>query len=184
MRVKDLTGQRFGRLVAIEHIGFTKSRNAIWKMKCDCGNEKEVVSGNLNKGTQSCGCLFREQAGSYKKLEYGEAAKNTKYADYKRKAKNRNISFELTIDDFSKITQQDCHYCGIEPYRTVKTTNKTGEYIYNGIDRINSNEGYTINNVVACCRHCNQAKSNMTMEEFNQWIIRLFNHHINIDSAC
>ena len=54
---KDLTGQRFGRLVAVERVG---SRNtfALWKCKCDCGNEAEVVSTYLINGdTKSCGCL-------------------------------------------------------------------------------------------------------------------------------
>lgn len=64
-RIIDLTGQRFGRLVAIEHAGrvVNKSgfRTTLWRCKCDCGKESIVrypllVSGN----TRSCGCLERE----------------------------------------------------------------------------------------------------------------------------
>lgn len=64
-RIIDLTGQRFGRLVAIEHAGrvVNKSgfRTTLWKCKCDCGKETIVrypllVSGN----TRSCGCLEQE----------------------------------------------------------------------------------------------------------------------------
>ena len=64
-RIIDLAGQRFGRLVAIEHAGrvVNKSgnRTTLWRCKCDCGNETIVrypllVSGN----TCSCGCWERE----------------------------------------------------------------------------------------------------------------------------
>jgi hypothetical protein len=60
---KNLTGKRFGRLVALE-ITDQKSSNGsyLWKCLCDCGQEKCVPSGNLNRGTtNSCGCLAKEQ---------------------------------------------------------------------------------------------------------------------------
>lgn len=55
---KDITGQRFGRLVAVERAGRNRERKAMWKCVCDCGNEivcsgKALRSGN----TKSCGCL-------------------------------------------------------------------------------------------------------------------------------
>lgn len=53
----DLTGQRFGRLVALKrvaNIGF----NAGWLVQCDCGNALHVDSSKLRTGhTRSCGCL-------------------------------------------------------------------------------------------------------------------------------
>lgn len=57
---KDLVGQRFGRLVAIEPIGRDKQGYVIWRCKCDCGNEKNVSTKCLGRGTASCGCLARE----------------------------------------------------------------------------------------------------------------------------
>lgn len=59
---KDLTGERFGRLVAIE-ITDQKASNGsyFWRCICDCGEEKSIPSGNLNRGvTNSCGCLRKE----------------------------------------------------------------------------------------------------------------------------
>lgn len=59
---KDLTDQRFGRLVAIERAG-KKDSHALWKCKCDCGNEKVISSRSLIRGgTRSCGCLQVEGA--------------------------------------------------------------------------------------------------------------------------
>lgn len=54
--VKDLTGKRFGKLVAIKPIG-KKYNRTVWLCKCDCGNEVEVVGTALSSGnTNSCGC--------------------------------------------------------------------------------------------------------------------------------
>ena len=54
---KDLTGQRFGKLVALEKIE-RKGKTYFWKCQCDCGNicEKEAQY-LLNGDTKSCGCL-------------------------------------------------------------------------------------------------------------------------------
>lgn len=57
-RVLDLTGQRFGKLVAIKCVGQDKHKNALWMCKCDCGRTKTVASRSLVGGsTKSCGCL-------------------------------------------------------------------------------------------------------------------------------
>ena len=60
-QIKDITGQRFGRLIAIKRTGKKKNNSQVWECKCDCGNVCEVPSGYLNSGgTKSCGCLLRE----------------------------------------------------------------------------------------------------------------------------
>jgi len=57
----DLTGQRFGRLTVIKRCGTSKEGQKIYLCKCDCGNTKEVKSGNLKSGNvRSCGCLRKE----------------------------------------------------------------------------------------------------------------------------
>lgn len=60
-RIKDLTGQRFGRLTVIEFVGQDKHKRALWKCKCDCGRECVKNSKHLTPaGTKSCGCLLSE----------------------------------------------------------------------------------------------------------------------------
>lgn len=64
-RIHDITGQRFGRLVAIEQgdsivtpCGTVKTT---WVCFCDCGNRITTKRGNLINGyTKSCGCLHSE----------------------------------------------------------------------------------------------------------------------------
>ena len=72
-------------------------------------------------------------------------SKEGRYNIYKKNAKRRNIDFNLTKEDFYFLTQQKCHYCG-----DIKE--------YNGIDRIDSNKGYELNNCVPCCEICNKMK--------------------------
>jgi AP2 domain len=67
MKSKDLTGQRFSRLVVegfdqihIQPSGQTSPR---WLCKCDCGVIKSVLQKSLKSGnTKSCGCLSKEKA--------------------------------------------------------------------------------------------------------------------------
>lgn len=59
--VKDLTGQRFGRLTVIG-LAETNTRKTYWICQCDCGNLKRVRSDSLQCGAiRSCGCLKKEQ---------------------------------------------------------------------------------------------------------------------------
>ena len=54
---EDITGYRFGRLVAIEKATNTKSQ---WVFQCDCGNTIVLPISRVFGGTQSCGCLRKE----------------------------------------------------------------------------------------------------------------------------
>lgn len=57
-KVKDISGQRFGKLVAIKPLGTNSHRNMVWECQCDCGNTAHVTIGSLLSGnTKSCGCL-------------------------------------------------------------------------------------------------------------------------------
>jgi hypothetical protein len=57
--VKNLEGQRFGRLLVIRR-GNKKGFGASWLCRCDCGNEKDATSHHLIQGnTRSCGCLLK-----------------------------------------------------------------------------------------------------------------------------
>lgn len=59
---KDLTGQRFGRLVVLGLADVPDRKGFIfWRVRCDCGMEKTVMQNNLVSGrTKSCGCLSNE----------------------------------------------------------------------------------------------------------------------------
>lgn len=56
----DITGHRYGRLVALRRDGKMHGKTA-WLCKCDCGKEKLVTATHLKTGhTTSCGCRLSE----------------------------------------------------------------------------------------------------------------------------
>ena len=71
--ILDLTGKRFGKLVAVSK---TDERNAsgcvVWLCRCDCGNYTKVHTRSLNSGnTRSCGCLHTANISEYVGKRYG-----------------------------------------------------------------------------------------------------------------
>src|SRR3989304_7570821 len=59
-KIKDLKGQKFGRLEIKEFNGVIKHQ-ATWKCICDCGKLCIIKGGSIRSGhTKSCGCLSKE----------------------------------------------------------------------------------------------------------------------------
>lgn len=55
----DLTGQRFGQLIAAERSGRDRHGKTMWQCRCDCGNTIIVPIGALREGTRKdCGCAY------------------------------------------------------------------------------------------------------------------------------
>jgi hypothetical protein len=177
-RTTDISGQRFGKLVAIEYIGMDKKRNARWKCQCDCGRILTINGSALRKGrTKSCGCSERTPS-----LSRGESYFNRLFATYIKGANLRNLSFELTKEFFRDIIGKDCFYCGAPPvYKEYTTYNKNGGIICNGIDRVDSNRGYTEDNVVPCCSMCNVSKWSYDFDEFLLMVKRIY-ENLNLEN--
>lgn len=82
---RDLTGQRFGRLLIIARMpNLSNTPQSIWHGRCDCGVEKfALASGALLKGrTQSCGCLRKELAKYRGPDRYLKGNRNPLYVTY------------------------------------------------------------------------------------------------------
>lgn len=74
---KDITGKRFGKLVACYPI--PKGKSLYWHCICDCGNKTTVDGRHLKNGhTSSCGCL-RVELGEKAFLTHGKS-KTVEYA--------------------------------------------------------------------------------------------------------
>ena len=59
-KIKDISGQKFGQLTAIEFVG-VENNKAIWLCKCDCGNTSKVPGTALRFGSiKSCGCTTKK----------------------------------------------------------------------------------------------------------------------------
>lgn len=155
--------------------------------QCDCGKPVKLNASKVKSGqNKSCGCLFIEHKNSFladrsrgkqpaHTKPIGEAAMNYVYKNYKASAKKRNLSFEIEKCDFSRLTKENCHYCELQPSTIMKGEDKSrrlnGDYIYNGLDRVDSSKGYALTNIVTCCENCNKLKSNLvSYEEFIEFI--------------
>ena len=161
-KIIDITGNRYGMLTVLGFSHLDNQNGAMWNVRCDCGIETTKRGYAMKKGASlSCG------KHSPNKKPKGVAAANDLYRRYRQDAKNKNRSFEIDKDYFLELTQQNCHYCGSAPNKqTCYKQEYNGQYIYNGIDRIDSSKGYIVGNVVPCCHWCNIMKLNHSAEEF------------------
>lgn len=67
-RIRDLTGETFGRLTVLKYVGTTIIRSpyyghaSFWLCRCACNTTSVVNGADLKSGnTKSCGCYIREQ---------------------------------------------------------------------------------------------------------------------------
>lgn len=170
----DLMGKRFGRLTVTEEsvrASSGKSKVTKWKCVCDCGAVKWVQRSSLMSGqSRSCGCLQKDTVSFIRSLEPGTAAKNLIFSQYKLRAQRKNLSFELSQNEFIEISQKPCHYCGSLHSNKCIAEGLNGEFRYNGIDRIDNELGYLSSNCVPACKLCNRAKDVMSKIDFLAWI--------------
>tara|TARA_S200002703_G_scaffold159045_1_gene171246 strand:+ start:3060 stop:3620 length:561 start_codon:yes stop_codon:yes gene_type:complete len=146
----------------------------VWDVECRCGEAKKVLGSALVSGnTKSCGC-YASVAARNRRISKNHSEVTAVILGYKRHAKDRGLSWELSRDDVESVISMSCKYCGSKPSNVKRTKNSIGGGLkYSGIDRVDSGRGYTIENIVPACKICNYAKSNMSIDEFASWAKRL-----------
>lgn len=78
---RDMTGQRFGRLVVVAREG-SRNRRPLWRCRCDCGNTHVVAGCYLRAGkSRSCGCLQREDLAS-RRTVHGATRKDQHWPEW------------------------------------------------------------------------------------------------------
>lgn len=160
----DLSGKKFGKLLVIKDTGknyiSSKGRRCpIFLCKCECGEEKEISSNSLRAGSKSCSCSKVGWPGA--RVDDAEFAQI--FARYKIEAKNRNLEFFLSREEFMILIKLPCFYCCRIGTNFVRHKRLNGEVrYYNGIDRVDNSEGYKTNNCVPCCKKCNSDKKSVS----------------------
>ncbi len=192
-KIDLLIGSKYKNLTVLKDLGYINGNNH-YSCLCTCGEIIELrISRILHQKSTHKGCK-----GIMNKIHFNlkyspqESSFRAKASNYKAIAKQRKISFDLNIDDTILLLKQNCFYCDKEPNNTYNAVErnrnpqkqynfyKIDEYNikYSGIDRLDNNFGYSLNNVVSCCKECNTAKLDRTQIEFREWIIRLYNNFI------
>lgn len=165
---KKYEGKKINRLTPIMYIGPKGTdRTPRWLCRCECGVEKEVVNSKLLGGhTKSCGCLSKEiSTRSLVRMNWSKDKVQTLYKKFIAGAATRNLEFTITLEEFRFLIAQNCVYCGSGP-SNIYLRGRENSLHYNGLDRIDSSKGYTIENSASCCKFCNLFKSDMTKEDF------------------
>ena len=164
----DYEGRKFHSLTGIRRLEESYFRSHKWLWRCDCGGTLEAFSRDVMMGRKkTCGCVPTNYKTNF--IGDGVAAFNAIYRRYKKEAAKRDYAFELDVEDVAYLTKQNCHYCGKSPSTISNTRHDTGNYIYNGIDRVDNTKGYYIDNVVSCCRECNYSKRDRGYFQFVDW---------------
>lgn len=113
-KFKDLTGQRFGRLVVVkraeDHVSISGKHYIQWLCKCDCGNESIIIGDSLKCGsTKSCGCLLKEVA---KKSMHDKTKKYNTYdlsGEYGIGYTLKGEEFYFDLEDYDLIKNHCWH---------------------------------------------------------------------------
>jgi hypothetical protein len=197
MRLIDLTGIRFGKLVVIYQSSTKNVHGQIyWTCQCDCGTEKEILGYNLRHGhSTSCGCGQRTAARNNIRAQHiGEANRRAKAAKrthkgnyvssrdswyraaagrfYHARVTNTELGFD-SIHEFAtyckSIAPTHCPILGIELTRGDQTL--TSNF---SIDRIDNSLGYIKGNIQIISNRANRLKSDASKEELYKlakWVL-------------
>lgn len=111
---------------------------------------------------------LKSRHGGKNKISGSIEAFRNRYID---NAKPRNLEFSLSITDFTKLVTSTCYYCG---NKGDSCTGPKRINLYCGIDRIDNNKGYTIDNCVSCCKRCNWMKNKTNKKDFLNQIKRIY----------
>lgn len=152
---KDITGQRFGRLVALERTEERKTEGVVWKCQCDCGNICYVSLGNLTQGkTKSCGCLNnelrKERMEEYLETHKGEFSPNYKQdlTDEERELKRNTEEYVEWRNKIKEQANYTCDCCG------KHGGNLHSHHLYSY--SIYKDLRTDIHNGVCLCEHCHK----------------------------
>lgn len=174
---KDISGQQFGTLIAVKPTEQRVNHKVVWECLCSCGRDNcpKIVYAQ-------CGNLISGNSKSCKQQRYDtrlHPAIRSYYSFVRGGAKHRGYAFELSIEQFHMLIKQPCYYCG-----SNDDTKLVGAYTYkqwrlraNGIDRLVNSIGYVLNNCVACCKRCNIAKADMSVQEYIALAKRIAERH-------
>lgn len=124
--------------------------------KCSCGAKFQCPPICFHSGTKCSGCSpFEEAVRKFWKRYY-------------EGAQERGHAFEISFVRFRELIVQPCHYTGTLPSQKITAGNKV--FRFNGIDRMDSDLGYSDSNCVPCCGAANFAKRRMPYLEFVSWL--------------
>lgn len=178
LKRQDITGKRFGRLVAIEITQRVCGTSRIWKCQCDCGNITEASVSCLNsKHTTSCGCYRKEQLlksvvthGMSRTPEYARSRAHAR----REKSYELDYSWNFRLDREIRVFFKTCVICG-------SSDRITTDHVY----PLSKGYGLAIGNAIGLCAACNSSKNDKMPDELPEDIRRkIIEASVNFQKHC
>lgn len=171
----NLVGKIYNKLKVLSHHSTDKHQNKVWECLCDCGNITYVTTNHLNRNhTQSCGCISMKFGKLQKEQVYNYSGykdiTGSKWYSYKQGAVLRNLEFSITKEEvWDLILKQEfkCYYSG----KSISFKDSTAS-----IDRVDSGQGYNIDNIVIVHKTVNRMKNNLSEKTFLDFCISITNN--------
>lgn len=166
MRKRCKIGDKHNRLLIVKRLGQNKWGQSQWLCHCDCGKETIALTKDLNSGKKrSCGCLRKELISERKWKGHGDIS-----GDYWRTVQHnasvRDVAFNLNIEDAWNMFIKQTKTCALSGLEIAFSRNiKSGEQTAS-LDRIDSNKGYTIDNIQWVHKKVNLCKNILHNDEF------------------
>lgn len=157
-----------------------------YEVKCNKCGTVEIKQKNQIDRIKSDGCMNC----SNRTMKIRKSLTERNYSNYKKKIEqhdmksSKNLKFNLTLEEFDILTHGNCVYCGAAPSFPMRFKNdfKNREIEhFNGIDRIDSDKNYDLDNCVSCCSMCNRMKSDFNKNDFLKHIEKI--HSFNMCST-
>lgn len=161
MRASAIVGEVFGETTVIERYS---PRQVV--CKCSCGKSHIARIDHLKKGQKSCGCKRKRLTGKLNwkyKDELHHAVFGERLSFWRHGAKVRNLPFNITIEDLDDIWKEQSGRCF---YTNRKLSLEKNQIDTVSIERINSELGYELGNVVFVSKTVNMMKKNYLLAEF------------------
>jgi hypothetical protein len=169
------TGTRFGSLTVIDRASSQRTYKGHFESRswtrCDCGRKVVIFNHALRSGnTKTCGCkILRRNPDAV----WVRVRSNITIGARARGHGNVNMS----LGQIKAVWSRPCFYCGIPKSNELKgrkrgRSTRATVLRYTGIDQVVPGDGYTLGNVLPCCRTCNRAKSDLSLKLFLSWLRR------------
>ena len=164
------------RFTKIDKIGRLRS---YVEFNCnDCGKETIQRSDEYNRKGNLCkNCKIKNNSAIELKTKDLElVAASNLLSKIQRRYLKKGLTSNLTPQELLDLVKRNCHYCNAKPSNLMqyKQVHFSYNFIYNGLDRVDSSKGYIRGNVLPCCKKCNIAKSDLSYNDFLQHIEKIY----------